>query len=45
MMTAVEDRAADLTAGLARESTLGWAAPVEKNATYLDEGQLNCTLG
>ena len=45
MMTALEDRDADLTACLAREHTLGWAAPMEKNATYLDEGQLTCALG
>ena len=45
MMTALEDRDTDLTAGLAREHTLGWAAPVAKNATYLDEGQRNSALG
>jgi hypothetical protein len=38
MRTALEDHDADLTACLAREHTLGWAAPMEKNATYLDEG-------
>ena len=36
MMTALEDRDADLTACLAREHTLGLAVPVEKNAAYLD---------
>ena len=45
MMTALEDRDADLTAGLAREHTLGWAAPVAKKATYLDEGQRTSALG
>ena len=56
MMTALEDRDADLTACLAREHTLGRAtpcahtvapraAPMEKNATYLDEGQLTSALG
>ena len=45
MRTALEDRDADLTARLAREHTLGWAAPMEKNATYLDEGQLTSALG
>ena len=45
MMTAVEDREADLTACLARAPTLGWTAPMEKNATYLDEGQLTAALG
>ena len=56
MMTAVEDRDADLTACLAREHTLGRAAPcahtvapraapTEKNATDLDEGQLTSALG
>jgi hypothetical protein len=45
MMTALEDRDADLTACLARERTLGWAAPMEKNATYLDEGQRTSALG
>jgi len=45
MMTALEDRDADLTACLAREHTLGWAAPMEKNVTYLDEGQLTSALG
>ena len=45
MMTALEDRDADLTACLEREHTLGWAAPMEKNATYLDDGQLTCALG
>jgi thiamine pyrophosphate-dependent acetolactate synthase large subunit-like protein len=29
----------------ARERTLGWAVPMEKNATYLDEGQLTSALG
>ena len=49
MMTALEDRDADLTACLAREHTLGRAVPcahavapravlVAKNATYPDEG-------
>jgi hypothetical protein len=45
MMTALEDREADRTACLEREHTLGWAAPMEKNATYLDEGQLTSALG
>ena len=45
MMTAVEDRDADLTACLARAHTLRWAAPMEKNATYLDEGQCTSALG
>jgi len=45
MMTALEDRDADLTACLEREHTLGWAVLMEKNATYLDEGQLNSALG
>jgi hypothetical protein len=45
MMTALEDREADLTACLAREHTLGWTVPVAKNATYLDEGQRNSALG
>jgi len=45
MMTAVEDREADWTACVARAHTLGWAAPVAKNATYLDEGQRNSALG
>ena len=56
MMTVLEDRDADLTACLAREHTLGRAvpcahavapraAPVAKNATYLDEGQFNPALG
>ena len=45
MMTALEDRDAVLTACLAREHTLGWAAPVAKNATYLDEGKRNSALG
>jgi DNA-binding GntR family transcriptional regulator len=45
MMTALEDRDADLTACLACEHTLGLATPVAKNATYLDEGQLNFALG
>ena len=45
MMTALEDRDADLTACLACEHTLGWAAPMEKNATYLDERQLTSALG
>ena len=45
MMTALEDRDADRTACLARAHTLGWAAPVAKNATYLDEGQLTSALG
>jgi DNA-binding GntR family transcriptional regulator len=45
MMTALEDRDADLTACLEREHTLGWAAPMEKNTTYLDEGQLTSALG
>jgi len=30
---------------LSREHTLGLAAPVEKNVTYLDERQLNPALG
>jgi len=56
MMTALEDRDADLTACLAREHTVGRAtpcahtvapraAPVAKNAMYLDEGQRNSALG
>jgi len=45
IMTALEDRDADLTECLSREHTLGLAAPVEKNVTYLDEGQLNFALG
>ena len=45
VMTALEDRDADLTACQAREHTLGWAALIEKNATYLDEGQLTSALG
>ena len=45
MMTALEDRDADLTACLAREHTLGWAAAVATNTTYLDEGQRNSALG
>jgi len=45
IFTLLEDRDADLTASLAREHTLGWAAPMEKNATYLDEGQLTSALG
>jgi hypothetical protein len=45
MRTALENRDADLTACLVREHTLGWAAPMEKNVTYLDEGQLTSALG
>ena len=45
MMTALEDRDADLTACFEREHTLGWAAPMEENATYLDEGQRTSALG
>ena len=45
MMTALEDRDANRTACLAREHTLGWAAPMEESATYLDEGQLTFALG
>lgn len=44
-MTALQDRDADRTACLERAHTLGWAASMEKNATYLDEGQLTCALG
>jgi hypothetical protein len=36
MMTALEDRDVDLTTCLSREYTLGLAALVEKNVTYLD---------
>jgi hypothetical protein len=40
----VEDRDADRVEGVLREPSLGLAAPVEKNVTYLDEGQLSSEL-
>jgi len=41
---ALEDRDADLAERPLREHTLEVAAHVEKQVTYLDEGQLNAAL-